>query len=101
MLFALALFVLTYIMLLILPKARALTALCSAVLFVVSGTMPASKVFSAVDWNALLMIAGTMGIVSLFIESKMPLFLADLIIDKMPDVRWVGLATLNCTEKIR
>jgi Na+/H+ antiporter NhaD/arsenite permease-like protein len=87
--FALALFVLTYIMLLILPKVRALTAFCSAVLFVVSGIMPASKVFSAVDWNALLMIAGTMGIVSLFIESKMPLFLADLIIDKMPDVRWV------------
>ncbi len=87
--FALTLFVLTYILLLILPKARALTALCSAVLFVVSGIMPASKVFSAVDWNALLMIAGTMGIVSLFIESKMPLFLADLIIDKMPDVRWV------------
>lgn len=87
--FALAIFVLTYIMLLILPKARALTAFCSAVLFIVSGIMPASKVFSAVDWNALLMIAGTMGIVSLFIESKMPLFLADLIIDKMPDVRWV------------
>lgn len=87
--FALALFVLTYIMLLALPKARALTVFCSAILFVVSGILPAHKIFTAVDWNALLMIAGTMGIVSLFIESKMPLFLADLIIDKMPDVRWV------------
>ena len=38
------------------------------------------------------MIAGTMGIVSLFIESKMPALLADLIIEKMPNVKWAIVA---------
>jgi Na+/H+ antiporter NhaD/arsenite permease-like protein len=38
------------------------------------------------------MIAGTMGVVSLFIESGMPALLADLIIEKMPNVKWAIIA---------
>ncbi len=35
-----------------------------------------------------MMIIGTMGIVTLFIKSKMPSLLADLIIDKVGNVKW-------------
>jgi Na+/H+ antiporter NhaD/arsenite permease-like protein len=38
------------------------------------------------------MIAGTMGVVDLFIESKMPARLADLIIMKVPDIKWTIIA---------
>lgn len=85
---ALCLFALTYLLLLALPKFRAYVAIGSAAVFVVLGILPVSKVFAAVDWNVILMIAGTMGIVSLFIKSKMPALLADIIIEKTPNVRW-------------
>lgn len=85
---ALMLFLLTYALLLAFPKIRAYIALASAITFVWLGILPIGKVFTAVDWNVILMIAGTMGIVSLFIESKMPCLLADLIIKKMPNVKW-------------
>ncbi|NLM46318.1 MAG: arsenic transporter [Firmicutes bacterium] len=85
---AIALFLLTYVLLLIFPKIRAYIALLSALAFVLLGIMPATKVLSAVDWNVIMMIAGTMGIVSLFIESRMPSLLADLIIEKTPNVKW-------------
>ncbi|MDD2431005.1 MAG: SLC13 family permease [Firmicutes bacterium] len=85
---AILLFVATYILLLSFPKARAYIALLSAALFVALGILPVEKVFSAVDWNVILMIAGTMGIVALFIESKMPSLLADLILEKVPNVKW-------------
>jgi di/tricarboxylate transporter len=49
-------------------------------------------VLTAIDWNVILMIAGTMGIVFFFIESKMPSLLADAIIDRMPNVKWAILA---------
>ena len=84
----LALFLLTYVLLLLLPKYRAYVALVSAALFVILGILPVGRVFFAVDWNVIMMIAGTMGVVSLFIESKMPSLLADLIIAKMPNVKW-------------
>ena len=39
-----------------------------------------------------MMIAGTMGIVVLFIESKMPELLADLVMEKVPNVQWAAVA---------
>lgn len=85
---AIILFVLTYALLLTFPKVRAYIAIASAATFVVLGILPVSKVFTTVDWNVILMIAGTMGIVSLFIESKMPALLADIIIEKTPNIKW-------------
>lgn len=89
---AILLFVLTYILLLVFPKYRAYIALISALVFILSGIVPISKVFGIIDWNVILMIAGTMGIVALFIESKMPAKLADIIIDRVPDVRWAVIS---------
>ncbi|ANX00662.1 arsenic transporter [Thermoclostridium stercorarium subsp. leptospartum DSM 9219] len=85
---ALVLFLITYVLLLVLPNYRAYIALASAALFVILGIIPLNKVFFSVDWNVIMMIAGTMGIVSLFIESKMPSLLADMIITRMPNVKW-------------
>jgi Na+/H+ antiporter NhaD/arsenite permease-like protein len=89
---ALLIFGLTYLLLLMLPKYRAYVALISATVFVVLGIVPMDKVFAFIDWNVLMMIAGTMGVVSLFIESKMPSLLADIIIDRMPNVKWAIIA---------
>lgn len=95
---ALGLFVLTYVLLLAFPKARAYIALVSAGIFVLLATPPFSAYFGLdwsipamlgnIDWNVILMIAGTMGTVYLFIESRMPALLADLIIAKAPNVKW-------------
>ncbi len=89
---ALLLFGLTYILLLLLPKVRAYTALLAAAAFVLVGALPLEKVFETINWNVLLMIAGTMGTVYLFIESRMPALMADKLIEKMPNVKWAVLA---------
>lgn len=89
---ALGLFALTYVLLLVLPNVRAYVAVASAALFVLLGILPAGEVLRAVDWNVLLMIAGTMGTVALFIESKMPSRLAELLLARVPSVRWAIVA---------
>ena len=89
---ALVIFIVTYILMISLPNYRWLVALASAALYVILGIMPLNNVLGAIDWNVLLMIAGTMGIVALFIESKMPALLADKIIDISPNVKWVTLS---------
>lgn len=85
---AVALFAVTYVGLMAFAKYRAFIALGSAALFVVIGIMPLGEVFSAVDWNVVMMIAGTMGTVALFIESRMPARLADLLINSVSTVKW-------------
>ena len=94
---AITLFTLTYILLLVFPKIRAYIAIASGAIFVAIGILPIDKVLNTVDWNVILMIAGTMGIVHLFIESRMPELMADIIIDKTPNVKWavVSLALFS------
>lgn len=89
---ALILFVLTYVLMLAFSKYRPYIALASALVFVVTGMLPLEKVFGSVDFNVLLMIAGTMGMVALFIESRMPELLADIVMSKIPNVRWAIVA---------
>ena len=89
---ALALFAVTYILMLVFSKYRPYIALASGIIFIVSGMLPLGSIFGAIDFNVLLMIAGTMGLVALFIESKMPELLADLIMEKVPNVRWAAVA---------
>ena len=88
MLIALLLFAATYVLMLLLPKRRPLVAICAAAIFVISGMLSPRKAIAAVDFNVLLMIAGTMGTVALVIESKMPFLLSDLIVEKVPNVKW-------------
>lgn len=89
---ALALFAVTYALMLIFSKYRPYIALASALVFVVLGMLPVSSILGTIDFNVLLMIAGTMGIVSLFIESKMPSLLADLVMEKVPNVQLAAVA---------
>ncbi len=89
---ALVLFALTYVLMLVFSKYRPYIALGSALIFIVTGMLPLGNIVGAIDFNVLLMIAGTMGIVALFIESKMPELLADLIMEKVPNVMWAAVS---------
>ena len=92
MLPAIILFALTYILMLIFGKYRPYIALTSGIVFVATGMLPLDLVLDAIDFNVILMIAGTMGLVALFIESHMPALLADLIMEKVPNVMWAAVS---------
>ena len=89
---AIAVFAIAYVLMLVFSKYRPYIALGAALVFVVTGMLPLGNIVASIDFNVLLMIAGTMGIVALFIESKMPELLADLIMEKVPNVKWAAVA---------
>lgn len=99
-LFALILFVITYILMFSLEKARPYIAAASAFIFVIVGSIGIFPEFqytvrdalSEIDWNVLLMISGTMGTVFFFIESKMPNRLSELIVSSVGSVKWMIVA---------
>jgi Na+/H+ antiporter NhaD/arsenite permease-like protein len=89
MVLALILFIATYLALLIFSKYRVYIALASAAIYVILGILPVGNVLGSVDWNVIMMIAGTMGLTFFFIESKMPSLLADMIIGRIYSVKWI------------
>ena len=89
---AIILFAVTYVLMLTFGQYRPYIALASGLIFIVTGMLPMSEIFASIDFNVLLMIAGTMGLVALFIESEMPSLLADLIMEKVPNVQMAAVA---------
>ena len=88
---AIILFAATYVLMLTFSKYRPYIALASGVIFIATGMLPLGDIIGSLDFNVLLMIAGTMGLVALFIESCMPMLLADLIMEKVPNVQWAAV----------
>jgi len=91
MLPAIILFAATYVLMIAFGKYRPYIALASGVIFIISGMLPFNQIIGALDFNVLLMIGGTMGLVQLFIDSHMPERLADIIMDKVPNVQWAAV----------
>ena len=86
-------------------KYRPYFALASGLIFILTGMLPLTDVLaadgvtvleegilSALDFNVLLMIGGTMGLVQLFIDSRMPERLADMIMNKVPNIQWAAVS---------
>ena len=92
MIFALILFAIMYVCLLLLPDYRYITALIAAGIFVVVGILPIQNVLGAIDWNIIMMLAGTMIVVELFIESNMPMLMAEKLLQIVPNVKWAVVA---------
>ena len=88
MFLALSIFIVMYIFLLALPKYRSYTAVITAVLFIVLGILPVKNALTAINYNVIMMLTGTMLIVELFIESDMPSYIAENLLKIVPNVQW-------------
>ena len=89
---AILLFSAADVLMLAVPRFRPWFALAFGGLFVALGMLPVGEVLGALDFNVLLMIGGTMGLVQLFIDSRMPARMADLIMASVPNVRIAAVA---------
>ena len=88
---ALILFIAMYVLMIFKPKYRPAYALVTALVFLIVGILPWKELLGIINWNVLMMIAGTMIIVYFFIESQMPNLLADLLLEKSKNVMWVTI----------
>jgi Na+/H+ antiporter NhaD/arsenite permease-like protein len=80
-----------YVVMIVKSEWKLFTIWAVAAAFVALGIMQRDiiYIFSVVNWNVLMMIGGTMLVVFFFIESRMPNLMADIILDKCPNVMWV------------
>lgn len=92
MLLALLLFGVMYTLLLIFADHRWIIALAAAGVFILLGLLPVKAAIGAINWNVLMMLAGTMATVELFIQSQMPARMAERLLQKVPNVQWAVVA---------
>lgn len=81
------LFILMYVLMFAFQKYRPWIALATAAVFIITGMLPVHKILGSINFNVLMMICGTMGVVALVIDSKMPARMADRIVRRFNTVK--------------
>jgi len=102
----LALAALMYVFVVIFPDKKSFSALGAAAVVVVLGALgltgvtPLYALTALVNWNVLMIFAGSLVIAELFIYSGMPAFIADKIVKNSPDAGFGIVAVLIMTGLI-
>jgi len=78
---ALTFFILAYLLFIFLPAKRTHVALIASCLLILSRCMSLREAFFAVNWNVMGIFVGTLVVADLFMESRMPAYVAELIVN--------------------
>lgn len=88
---ALAAFIAAYVLFIFLPGRRAFVSVCGAGFVVLAGAISAREAFWAINWNVMGIFVGTLVVADVFMESRVPAYLAEIIVDKAKNTTWAIL----------
>jgi len=87
----LSIFILAYLLFIFFPKKRTQIAVSSALLLILCRAISFQEAFLSVNWNVVGIFVGMLIIADVFMESKVPAYIAEIIVDKARNTRWAIL----------
>ncbi|MDD5477437.1 MAG: SLC13 family permease [Candidatus Omnitrophica bacterium] len=88
---SLSIFVISYVLFIALPQKRSLVALGGGFLLILTQTISPKEAFSAINWNVMGIFVGTLIIADVFMQSRVPAYIAEVIVDKAKNITWAIL----------
>jgi len=89
---SLVIFLFAYILFILLPNKRTHIAVIGAILLVLLRIISFKEAFFSVNWNVMGIFVGTLVVADIFMESRVPAYLAEVIVDKAKNTCWAILA---------
>lgn len=84
-------FVLAYVLFVILPNRRTFVAMCGAGFVILLGAISPKDAFWAINWNVMGIFVGTLVVADVFMESRVPAYIAEVIVDRAKSTAWAIL----------
>ena len=84
-------FILAYFFFVLLPAKRTSVALIAVAILVFTGTMGLKQAFLAINWNVMGIFLGTLSVAEVFMESRVPAYTAELIVNRTKSASWAIL----------
>ena len=97
---SLAIFLLCYLLFILLPKKRTPIAVLGAFLLVLTRVVPLKEALSSINWNVMGIFVGTLVVADVFMKSRVPAYLAELIVNKAKNTAWAILLICALTGLI-
>jgi len=88
---SLLVFIAAYVLFVFLPKKRTLVAVCGAFLLILTCTISLKEAFLSINWNVMGIFVGTLVVADVFMKSRVPAYLAEIIVDKAKSTCWAIL----------
>ncbi len=88
---ALTIFIVAYILFVVLPHKRTGIALGGSLLLVLTGAITAKNAFFAVNWNVMGIFVGTLILADVFMQSRVPAYIAEIFVDRAKSTAWAIL----------
>jgi len=88
---ALIIFVISYILFVCLPHKRTLVALAGGLALVLTQSISLKEAFWAVNWNVMGIFVGTLILADIFMQSRVPAYIAEIVVDKAKSTAWAIL----------
>src|SRR3990172_5328221 len=95
---SLIIFLASYLLFIFLPKRRTHIACLAAVLIMLLGVVSFKEAFLSINWNVMGIFVGTLVIANIFMESRVPAYLAEIIVDKARNTCLAILSICFLTE---
>ncbi len=88
---AVIIFILAYVFFIVFPARRMPVAVAGAFLLVATGVLSLPEAVQAINWNVMGIFVGTLAVADVFMESRMPAYIAEVIINKARNTCWAVL----------
>ena len=88
---ALCIFAGAYLFFVLLPNRRAPVAVIAAALLIITGTVSLKGAFTLINWNVMGIFVGTLVVADVFMASRVPAYVAEIIVDKAKNTGWAIL----------
>ena len=88
---SLIIFLFAYILFIFLSNKRTHIAIAGSLLLILTGTISPKDAFFAINWNVMGIFVGTLVVADIFMESRVPAYVAEIIVDKAKNTAWAIL----------
>jgi Na+/H+ antiporter NhaD/arsenite permease-like protein len=85
---ALVIFIAAYILFIFLPNKRAYVAVIGSIMLILLKVIAPKDAFFAVNWNVMGIFVGTLIVADIFMESRVPAYVAELIVNRAKNTAW-------------
>jgi len=88
---SLSIFIIAYLLFVVLPNKRTLVAIGASLLLILTRAISLKDAFFAINWNVMGIFVGTLVVADIFMASRVPAFIAEVIVDKAKNTAWAIL----------
>lgn len=88
---SLSVFLIAYLLFIFLPQKRTHIAVIGAVLLILAKVITLKEAFLSINWNVMGIFVGTLLVADIFMESRVPAYIAEIIVDKAKNTGWAIL----------